>query len=271
MTKKVKEESCAGPGSPRNVVLMPGAYVDPSVIVESDVYIGPNAVIMGNGKEPGEKTILRQGSEIGANSTVLPGVTVGFRARVAPGAVVARSVPPMAIVEGNPALITGYVESRAGRPEKAFQPQFGKTGVQPCGVKGVTFHTMRLVPDLRGHLSAGEFEKEIPFQPRRYFLVFNVPTAETRGEHAHLHCEQFLVAVRGSINVVVDDGRAREEFVLDRPHFGLYLPPMVWATQYRYSGDAILLVFASDYYDPADYVRDYMEYLRLVGWRREEE
>ncbi|MEN6438530.1 MAG: WxcM-like domain-containing protein [Syntrophobacter sp.] len=265
----MEEARDSGGRLPENVVRMPGAYVAPSAIIESDVYIGPNAVVMGNGEESGEKTIIRQGSEIGANATVLPGVTIGFRARVAPGAVVTRSVPPMAIVDGNPARITGYVESRVGGPDMAFQPQSGKVGVQECGVKGVTFHTMRLVPDLRGHLSAGEFEKEIPFLPKRYFLVFNVPTAETRGEHAHLHCKQFLVAARGSVNVVVDDGRTREEIVLDRPHFGLYLPPMVWATQYRYSEDAMLLVFASEYYDPTDYVRDYMEYLRLVGWHRE--
>lgn len=249
-------------------VRMPGAYVDESVIVEPNVRIGPNAVVLG--RNTGGKTIIRQGSEIGANATVLPGVTVGFRARVAPGAVVTRSVPPMAVVEGNPALITGYVESVDGRADRAFLQQSGEIGVRSCRVRGVTFHTMRLVPDLRGHLSAGEFEKEIPFQPKRYFLVFNVPTVETRGEHAHLQCEQFLVAARGSVNVVVDDGQTREEFVMDRPHFGLYLPPMIWATQYRYSADAILLVFASEHYDPEDYVRDYMEYLRLVGWDRQE-
>lgn len=125
-----------------------------------------------------------------------------------------------------------------------------------------------MVPDLRGSLTVGEFAREIPFVPKRYFLVFDVPTAETRGEHAHHRCEQFLVAVRGSVSIVADDGDMREEFILDRPQLGLYLPPMTWAIQYRYTADAILLVFASEYYDPADYVRDYGEFLALAKRRQ---
>jgi UDP-2-acetamido-3-amino-2,3-dideoxy-glucuronate N-acetyltransferase len=73
-----------------------------------------------------------------------------------------------------------------------------------------------------------------------------------------------LVAVKGSVSVVADDGHAREEFVLDQPHLGLHLPAMTWGIQYRYSPDAVLLVFASEYYDPADYVRDYATFLELA-------
>jgi len=249
--------------------LMPGAYVEPGTVIEENVYIGPNAVILSNCAGPEGSTIIRKGVEIGAIATVLPGVTIGINARIAPGSVVKRSVPPLAIVEGNPAIITGYVESWSGRPAAAFRPEQLGPGVQASRVRGVAVHTLRAVPDLRGSLSVGEFEQEIPFKPSRFFLVFDVPTAETRGEHAHRRCKLFLVAVKGSVNVVADDGRTREEFVLNRPDIGLYLPSMIWGIQYRYSTDAMLLVFASEHYDPEDYIRDYSDFLLLSGQRQD--
>ena len=129
----------------------------------------------------------------------------------------------------------------------------------------VTPELQDLKEELRGNLSAGEFESHVPFVPRRYFLVFDVPGKDVRGEHAHRRCHQFLVCVRGSVSVVVDDGTASEEIVLDAPNLGLYLPPMVWAVQYQYSADALLLVFASDPYDPEDYIRDYETFRAAIG------
>jgi hypothetical protein len=117
---------------------------------------------------------------------------------------------------------------------------------------------------MRGSLSVAEFPKEIPFVPRRYFVVFDVPGSEIRGEHAHRTCHLFLVCVRGACSVVVDDGRSREEFRLDHPTLGLHLPPMVWGTQYKHTADAVLLVFASEWYDPDDYIRDYQAFLDEV-------
>ena len=131
-------------------------------------------------------------------------------------------------------------------------------------VRGVRLHVLREVRDARGDLCAAEVGRDVPFPVQRSFLVYNVPSAETRGEHAHRRCAQFLMAVRGSLRVAVDDGVAREEFTLHQPNLGLVLPPMVWAAQYRYSADAVLLVLASDPYDPADYIRDYAEFLRAV-------
>lgn len=144
------------------------------------------------------------------------------------------------------------------------QPLPNKAGARATRVKNVTLHRLTTVLDLRGHLIAGEFGRDIPFTPQRYFLVFNVPNSESRGEHAHLQCKQFLVALKGSINVIADDGASREEFVLNEPNIGLYLPEMTWAVQYRYVDDAVLLVFASDYYDAGDYIRDYSEFLTLI-------
>ncbi len=96
-----------------------------------------------------------------------------------------------------------------------------------------------------------------------------VPSRETRGEHAHRACHQFLVCTSGQVSAVVDDGRHRSEVCLDNPRTGLYVPPMVWGTQYNYSPDAVLLVFASEPYDAADYVRDYREFRRLAGRARD--
>lgn len=116
--------------------------------------------------------------------------------------------------------------------------------------------------DLRGNLSAGEIERDIPFVPKRVFMVYDVPSKFVRGEHAHRTCHQFLIAVSGSVNVVVDDGSKRSEITLSERGVGLHIPPMIWATQYKYSEDAVLLVLASEYYDQDDYIRDYEEFLR---------
>ena len=91
------------------------------------------------------------------------------------------------------------------------------------------------------------------------------PSKEIRGAHAHKRCHQFLICAKGSCSVVADDGENRQEFILNRPNFGVYLPPMVWGTQYKYSPDATLLVFASEYYDPDDYIRDYEVFVKLAG------
>ncbi len=171
---------------------------------------------------------------------------------------VTRDVPPNAIVAGNPARIIGYVGSSAASvstPVAAALPRGEQ--VRATSVAGVTVHRLKVVGDMRGNLAASEFPSDVPFTPKRYFLVFDVPSADVRGKHAHKNCEQFLVCVRGSCAVVVDDGVRREEIRLDNPGIGVFLPAMTWGTQYKYSSDAVLLVFASDHYDPSDYIRDY--------------
>jgi len=253
------------------VTIKCGVQLWDGVRLEDDVFVGPNATFT-NDIRPRSKiypekflqTIVECGASIGANATILPGLRIGRNAMIGAGAVVTRSVPPNAIVVGNPAKIVGYVETDSH--QAAFSSEL-KTSVsiRSSRVRGVQLHIFNAISDMRGNLSVGEFEREVPFIPKRYFLVYDVPTAETRGEHAHLKCHQFLIAVRGTVHVVADDGEKREEFVLDRPNLGLYLPPMTWGIQYRYSVDASLLVFASDYYDPSDYVRDYDAFLKLVS------
>ena len=132
-------------------------------------------------------------------------------------------------------------------------------------VAGVTIHALPVIKDIRGTLSAGEFNRTLPFIAKRYFIVYDVSDQEVRGEHAHRKLHQFLVCVKGSVALVVDDGAHREEILLESPSIGVHVPPMVWATQYKYSRDAVLMVLASEAYDATDYIRDYDEYLVAVA------
>ncbi len=253
------------------VTIKCGVQLWDGIHIEDDVFIGPNATftndIFPRSKAYPEQyatTVVRAGASIGANATILPGVTIGAKAMVGAGAVVTRSVPPNAVVVGNPAKIVGYVDTAAHVQGMHDDFQAKPPAVRPTSVRGVTLHQLREVEDMRGRLSVGELGPDIPFEAKRYFLVYDVPTVEIRGEHSHLSCQQFLIAVKGSLHVVADDGHNREEFVLDRPSVGLYLPPMTWGIQYRYSADAVLLVLASEHYDATDYVRDYDRFLGLA-------
>jgi len=251
------------------VTVKSGVQLWDGIRLGDDVFIGPNTSfandIFPRSKTKREKllqTVVEPGASIGAGAVILPGVTIGPKAMVGAGAVVTRSVPPNAIVVGNPARIIGYVD--AGEEKDSIDKTPLNVGVYPTRVKGVTLHMLPRAVDIRGSLTVGEFERNIPFAARRFFLVYDVPSAETRGEHAHHQCHQFMVCVRGSCAVVADDGANRQQFLLDKPDVGLHLPPRIWGIQYKYTADAMLLVFASDYYDSRDYIRNYEEFRKLV-------
>ncbi|MCI0344153.1 MAG: WxcM-like domain-containing protein [Chloroflexi bacterium] len=247
------------------VTVKSGVQIWDGVRLEDDVFVGPNATFT-NDPLPRSKrhldeyprTSVRRGASIGANATILAGVTIGQHAMVGAGAVVTRSVPPHAVVVGNPARIARYLGSES--------PAGGRTApvvAEPAEVRvaGLHIHRAPVIRDLRGDLSVREVGAGLPFVPRRYFAVFDVPSKEVRGEHAHRRLEQLLVCLRGSMALVADDGTLRQEIVLDSPEVAVYLPPMVWCVQYKYSADAVLLVLASDVYRPEDYIRDYDQFL----------
>lgn len=253
------------------VTIKSGVQLWDGLRVGDDVFIGPNASFANDrfprSRQKPEKflvTTLCDSASIGAGAVVLPGLEIGRNAMVAAGAVVTRSVPPNAVVVGNPAKIVGYVDAARGE-DASVAPTKAELGACATRVNGVTLHRLPRVADIRGSLTVGEFDRSIPFTAKRYFMVFDVPSVETRGEHAHRECHQFLICVRGSCAVVADDGINLQEFLLDRQDLGIHLPPMVWGIQYKYSVDAVLLVFASHYYDSTDYIRDYSQFRQLAG------
>lgn len=249
----------------------PTAIVEDATIGEGSV-IGPYAVIRGAtlgancsiGSHVSIEGAIHVADrvEIGISAVILPDVTIGERAVVEAGSIVTKNVPATAVVTGNPARIVRYVETITH--PAVIRPADPGAGVAATSVRGVTLHHLPLIEDLRGNLSFGEVERHVPFPVKRYFLTFDVVSEEVRGEHAHRSLRQFLLCVHGRCHILADDGRRREEFVLDRPTLAVHLPPMVWGVQYRFSPNAVLLVLCSDLYDPDDYIRDYADFLKLV-------
>jgi dTDP-4-dehydrorhamnose 3,5-epimerase-like enzyme len=243
------------------------------MLLEDNVFIGPNVTFTNDrcprSKQYPEKfleTTVKKGASIGANATILPGLTIGKNALVGAGAVVTRSVPQNAIVVGNPAYITGYVShSFTKQPAKLQLSSDATAQIILSIVKDVTIYRLPIIDDLRGNLTVAEYGQYLPFIPKRYFLVSNVTSKEVRGEHAHKELHQFLTCITGSCAVVVDDGIKSEEILLDASNIAVHIPPMVWGVQYKYSKDAILLVLASDVYNPGDYIRDYDDFLKVVS------
>jgi UDP-2-acetamido-3-amino-2,3-dideoxy-glucuronate N-acetyltransferase len=254
------------------VTIKCGVQVWDGLRIEDDVFVGPNATFT-NDPMPRSRqhlreypvTHIRRGASVGANATILPGLTIGQNAMVGAGAVVTRSVPPHAVVVGNPAHIVRYAGSRGVDPvERESAPSragAGSPSVQQLGVRGVAIHRTPIIKDMRGNLLAREIERGLPFLPKRCFSVFAVPSKEVRGAHAHRALEQLLTCLIGSVSVVVDDAVSRQEVLLDSPELALYVPPMVWAIEYKYTADAVLLVMASDRYQADDYIRDYDQFL----------
>lgn len=256
------------------VTIKCGVQLWDGVVLENDVFVGPNATFT-NDPFPRSKhylneypkTLVREGASIGANATILPGITIGKRAMVGAGAVVAKDVPLGAIVKGASCCITGYVGAKIiSCPGVSFIPP--EPGVYDTSVRGVRIYRQKVVEDLRGKLTMGETPEGLPFVPKRYYVVYGVPSLEVRGQHAHKTLHLFLACLSGECALIVDDGQTREEIVLDDPSIGLYTPPMIWSVQYKFSPDAVLLILASEEYDADDYIRDYDEFLAVNAARQ---
>lgn len=265
----IENDVCIGD----RVTIKCGVQVWDGITLEDDVFVGPNATFTNDPFPRSKKysphyskTIICKGASIGANATILPGIEIGSNAMVGAGSVVTRNVPQNAIVVGNPARIKGYVNSYSKKPisKSTFTLE---SDITPTKVPGVNLHKLPGVLDIRGELVFGEYDKHLPFLPKRYFVVYGVPTQEVRGEHSHKTLHEFLVCLQGSVNVVADNGELQDEIILNDSHMGLHLPPLIWTIQYQYSPDAILLVLASEIYEAEDYIRNYDEYLNDIHSR----
>jgi acetyltransferase-like isoleucine patch superfamily enzyme/dTDP-4-dehydrorhamnose 3,5-epimerase-like enzyme len=223
------------------------------VAIEDDVFVGPNVAFTDDPAPTSRpradvpRTLLRKGASIGANATILLGVTIGHNAIVGDEAVVMQDVPANSTVVGNPASVKGSAASR-----------------MPGKVSGVRTHRLPVAADACGSLAVAELGRALPFEVRRYFAVYGVRSREVRGQHAHRQLHQFLTCVAGRCALLVDDGTSSEEVLLDTPSIGVHVPPMIWGVQSRFSSDAVLVVLASAEYDPADYIRDYDEFLEAL-------
>lgn len=116
----------------------------------------------------------------------------------------------------------------------------------------------------KGNLTFIEGNRHIPFDIKRVYYLYDVPGGEIRGAHAHRSLEQLFIAASGSFDLVLDDGRNKQRFHLNRSYFGVYLPPMIWRVLDNFSSGSVCIVLASDYYREEDYIRDYDEFLSLV-------
>jgi hypothetical protein len=112
-----------------------------------------------------------------------------------------------------------------------------------------------------GNITPVNNSLEIPFDIKRVFYIYDIPGGEDRGAHAHKACHQFLVAASGSFEIELNDGVIKRTIMLNRPYFGLHIPPGIWAAEKGFSSGAVCLVLTSHLFDAEDYLRDYSEYL----------
>jgi len=256
------------------VTIKCGVQLWDGIRIANDVFIGPN-VTFTNDKFPRSRqwqenipqTLVESGVSIGANATILPGITLGRGCMVGAGSVVTKSIPPYAIVYGNPARIHGYTQDSSNSAIEISSeiPPISSQEFNQDLPGNCKLLPLKSASDARGDLVAIDFADFLSFDIKRIFFVHNVPTNHVRGEHAHHKCSQFLIAMQGKVHVLLDDGTRRMEVILESPKIGLLIPPMVWATEYKFSEGAILQVLASHPYEPQDYIRSYSEFTHAVG------
>lgn len=138
-----------------------------------------------------------------------------------------------------------------------LQARVGSAGdIDFCGL-----HDLPKISDPRGSLTFIEGNRHVPFAIERVYYLYDVPGGAERGGHAHKALHQLIVAMSGSFDVVLDDGRRKHRFHLNRSHMGLYVCPMIWRELDNFSSGSVCMVLASSHYDEDDYYRDYTTYL----------
>lgn len=124
------------------------------------------------------------------------------------------------------------------------------------------------IPDVRGNLTFIEGGVHVPFDIKRVYYLYDVPGGSERGGHAHKNLHQFIVAMAGSFDVVLDDGDRQRRFHLNRSYYGLYVCPMMWRVIDNFSSSAVCMVLASEKYDESDYIRDHSTFIQTVRGHR---
>ena len=121
------------------------------------------------------------------------------------------------------------------------------------------------VGERKGNLTMVYNSENIPFDVKRVFYSYDIPGGESRGAHAHKECHQFLIAASGAFEVLLDDGKNKRTVLLNRPFYGLHVPPGIWAAEQGFSSGAICLVLASKEYQAEDYIREYEDFVKYVN------
>ena len=134
----------------------------------------------------------------------------------------------------------------------------GRSTVYDCTLIEIDRHHS----DRKGNISVVENGRDVPFNVKRTYYLYDVPGGESRGGHAHKELRQLIIAASGSFTVTLDDGHVKRTFTLNRPYQGLYVVPGIWRTLDDFSSGAVCLVLASEKYDTSDYIRDYNEFLK---------
>ncbi|OPY86321.1 MAG: TDP-4-oxo-6-deoxy-alpha-D-glucose-3,4-oxoisomerase [Syntrophaceae bacterium PtaU1.Bin231] len=170
---------------------------------------------------------------------------------------------PISIPERDDAVLRPTPQrDRAKNPALAIHA--GK-GEPRTGVRGCRIIELPKIADPRGNLTFIEENHHLPFSFKRFFYLYDVPGGADRAGHALKTCHQFIVAMSGSFDVRLDDGRNRRRFHLNRSYYGLYIPPLVWREIDNFSSGSVCAVLASDRYREDDYFRDYKTFLDAVG------
>lgn len=131
------------------------------------------------------------------------------------------------------------------------------------GIESCRIIDLPKIHDPRGNLTFIEATKHIPFNIQRVYYVYDVPGGSQRGGHAHKNLHEFIIAISGSFDVLIDDGKNKNKVHLARSYYGFYIPPMIWRELDNFSSGSVCLVLTSDNFDESDYHRNYTDFLNL--------
>ncbi len=231
--------------------------------LEDDVFVGPNVTFTNDPfprsrhyPEHFPRTSIQKGASIGANATILPGVTIGRHAMVGAGAVVTRSIPPYAVVLGNPARIVRF--------DGAQSVPIAKDGPRTDEERESRVRYIVGAAGKGGELSEW-LVSELPFKIAQIALAPN-SSHHLVSASAAMAAQRLFVALAGAVQIYCDDGMERRTFTLDRPSMALYIPVATWCVSFAHSRDAVLLLLASEEPARAEMLSDYEEYVKAKGW-----